>query len=76
MTELMSLVYANDPNGGPDDPVVLRNLIHRARKKLAPQGYTIVCWPHGKGGRYRLIPLKHQYADKHYHGTAGMLSCL
>ena len=51
--EILALVYAEDPNGGPSNPNTVSVLIKRANEELAPQGFRITpAWP-GYGGRYR-----------------------
>jgi hypothetical protein len=55
--ELMSAVYAADPNGGPNTPNTLSVIIKRANAQLAPQGYRITPAWLGRGARYRLVPL-------------------
>lgn len=52
--ELMSLLYADDPNGGPEWDNVISVLINKANKQLAPQGYRISPAWKGHGARYRL----------------------
>jgi hypothetical protein len=74
MDELVSLVYAEHPNGEPDYAAnSIKTTIHNANKQLLPQGYVIRSTM-GPGARYRLLPAKHHLPDKHYHGTAGMLA--
>jgi hypothetical protein len=52
--EIFALVYAEDPNGGPNSPNTVSILIKRANAELAGQGYRITpAWP-AHGGRYRL----------------------
>jgi hypothetical protein len=54
-SELLSLVYEHDPNGGPQTANTISTLIARANKEIASQGYQITpAWP-GHGGRYRLV---------------------
>jgi hypothetical protein len=53
-SEVLALVYADDPNGGPTNPNTVSVLIQRANAELAGQGFRITpAWP-GHGGRYRL----------------------
>jgi hypothetical protein len=53
-SEVLSLAYAADPDGGPSSPNTVSVLIGLANKELAPQGFRIApAWP-GHGGRYRL----------------------
>lgn len=56
-TELMGLVYADDPDGGPDDSVALRVSIYNANKELAKHGYRIKATNPGRGARYQLVSL-------------------
>jgi hypothetical protein len=52
--DLADLVYADDPDGGPDNTFAICQLVYQARLRLIPQGYTIVS-NRGPGARYRLI---------------------
>ena len=52
--ELMGLVYARDPSGGPEDFGVLRVNIYHANKELAGLGYRIRTTHRGPGARYQL----------------------
>ena len=51
--ELLDLVYANDPNGGPDTENVISVLVKKANNDLAPLGYCITATG-GPGSRYHL----------------------
>lgn len=53
--ELMGAVYANDPDGGPDDPVTMRVMKYRLNKLIAPLGWRIVGRPGGPGSKYYLV---------------------
>lgn len=53
--ELLDRVYADDPDGGPDNPNTVAVLIKHANVDLAPQGYRIEPTWRGRGARYRLI---------------------
>ena len=53
--ELLDLVYADDPNGGPDNPNTISVLIKHANKELAAQGFRIEPAWLGRGARYRLV---------------------
>jgi hypothetical protein len=76
MGELIDLAYGDRPNGEPEwSENSLRTLIRNANRELLPQGYVIRAH-RGPGARYYMLPTKHHYPDKHYHGTAGMLSSL
>lgn len=55
--DLMGLVYADDPNGGPEHPRIITVLINRANRQLAGQGYVIKPTWLGRGARYRLVPI-------------------
>lgn len=73
MDELVSLAYADHPNGEPDYAAnSIKTTIHYANKQLLPQGYVIRSTM-GPGARYRMLPIVHPHPDKHYYGTAGML---
>src|SRR6516225_1673600 len=39
--ELADWLYADDPNGGPENTFAVCQLVHQARLQLAAQGYTI-----------------------------------
>jgi hypothetical protein len=53
--DLVDLVYADDPNGGPLTAQRSLNVIaHRANIQLRPQGYQIKSMWLGRGARYRL----------------------
>jgi hypothetical protein len=51
--ELIALVYASDPNGGPSTENVISVLVKRANEDLAGQGYRITS-NGGPGSRYQL----------------------
>ena len=53
--ELLSLVYADDVDGGPDNPNTISVLIKHANAELAAQGYRIEPTWRGRGARYRLV---------------------
>jgi hypothetical protein len=51
--DLAAEVYADDPDGGPDNDLAICQLVHQARLQLKPQGYTIVS-DRGPGAHYTL----------------------
>jgi hypothetical protein len=51
--ELIDLVYASDPNGGPENPNTISVLVKFANRDLARQGYQITATG-GPGSRYCL----------------------
>jgi hypothetical protein len=54
--DLVDLVYADDPDGGPLTAQRCLNVIaHRANAQLRPQGYQIKSMWLGRGARYRLV---------------------
>ena len=54
--DLVDLVYADDPDGGPLTAQRSLNVIaHRANAQLRPQGYQIESMWLGRGARYRLV---------------------
>jgi hypothetical protein len=53
--EPLDLVYADDPNGGPDNPNTVSVLIKHANTELAAQGFRISPAWLGRGARYRLV---------------------
>ena len=53
--ELLNAVYADDVDGGPDNPNTIAVLIKHANAELAPQGYRIAPAWRGRGARYRMI---------------------
>jgi hypothetical protein len=53
--ELLDLVYADDPNGGPDTPNTISVLVKNANAELAALGYRIEPAWRGRGARYRLV---------------------
>jgi hypothetical protein len=56
LSELVDLIYSDDPAGG---PLTARNslnvIAHRANKQLSEQGYRIESTWRGRGARYRLV---------------------
>jgi hypothetical protein len=52
--ELMTVVYADDVDGGPDNPNTISVLIKHANAELAAQGFRIAPTWRGPGARYRL----------------------
>jgi hypothetical protein len=55
--EIIATVYADDIDGGPDNPNTISVLIHHANAELAAQGFRILPTWRGRGARYRLIQL-------------------
>lgn len=58
---LIEALYADDPNGGPDNPEgVVRTLVSRLRALLPNYGWNIPInrAGHGNFGRYRLKPVE------------------
>lgn len=53
--ELLSLVYADDIDGSPDNPNTISVLIKRANEELATQGFRISPAWLGRAARYRLV---------------------
>jgi hypothetical protein len=53
--ELLDLVYAADPNGGPNNPNTISVLIKHANEELAAKGFRIESAWLGRGARYRLV---------------------
>jgi hypothetical protein len=53
--EILNLAYADDPNGGPDDPNTISVLIKHANAELVTQGFRILPAWRGRGARYRLV---------------------
>jgi hypothetical protein len=53
--EILDLVYADDPNGGPANPNTVSVLIMRANEELAAQGFRILPAWRGRGARYQLV---------------------
>jgi hypothetical protein len=51
--EIIDLVYASDPNGGPTNENTISVLVKRANEDLVNQGWRIVS-SGGPGSRYRL----------------------
>jgi hypothetical protein len=54
--ELADWLYADDPNGGPENTLAVCQLVHQARLQLSRQGYTILS-DRGPGAHYRLAKL-------------------
>jgi hypothetical protein len=54
-SEIIAVVYADDIDGGPDNPNTISVLIHHANAELAPQGFRIEPAWLGRGARYRLV---------------------
>jgi hypothetical protein len=54
--ELADWLYADDPNGGPENTLAVCQLVHQARLQLCEQGYTIIS-DRGPGAHYRLAKL-------------------
>jgi hypothetical protein len=54
---LIRIVYACDPNGGPDTPNTVSVIVHHANRVLRQQGYEITS-AKGRGARYRLVQTK------------------
>jgi len=52
--EIIATVYADDIDGGPDNPNTVSVLIKRANEELAAQGFRIEPAWLGRGARYRL----------------------
>jgi|SRR6516164_293030 len=53
-SEIIAVVYASDPNGGPVNPNTVSVLIKHANAELAAQGFRITPAWLGRGARYRL----------------------
>ena len=56
--ELLDVVYADDIDGGPENPNTVAVLIKYANAELAAQGYQIAPTWRGRGARYRLIEIQ------------------
>ena len=54
-SELIDVIYATDPNGGPDCPNTISVLIHHANHELRAQGFQIAPAWRGRGARYQLV---------------------
>ena len=54
-SEIISIIYSDDPNGGPDNPNTISVLIKHANEELAAQGFHIEPAWLGRGARYRLV---------------------
>jgi len=56
INNLVDLVYARDPDGGPlTAPRSLNVMAHKANKQLRSQGYQIKSMWMGRGAIYRLV---------------------
>jgi hypothetical protein len=55
--ELLDVVYADDVDGGPDNPNTIAVLIKHANADLAALGYRIQPTWRGRGARYRMTRL-------------------
>lgn len=54
--ELAGLIYAEDPDGGPDDfAQAIRNFVRQVNRKIRPRGWTVNS-PPGPGAGYMLRP--------------------
>ena len=53
--EIITTVYADDIDGGPDNPNTISVLIKHANEELAAQGFRIEPAWLGHGARYRLV---------------------
>ena len=53
--EIIATVYADDIDGGPDNPNTVSVLIKHANAQLAEQGFRIEPAWRGRGARYRLV---------------------
>jgi hypothetical protein len=53
--ELLDLVYATDPNGGPANENTISVTIRNANRELVNLGYCITPAWLGRGARYRLV---------------------
>jgi hypothetical protein len=51
--DLRAIVWADDPNGGPENPKVLHVHICQLNKRLAPLGFVVRA-PFGAGAGYRI----------------------
>jgi hypothetical protein len=51
---LRDIIWANDPNGGPEDPKTLHVHVHQLNKLLAPHRMCVRA-NKGAGATYRLI---------------------
>jgi hypothetical protein len=60
--ELIDLIYADDIDGGPDNPNTISVLIKYANAELGAQGFRIEPTWLGRGARYRLIKLESRRA--------------
>jgi hypothetical protein len=58
IAELMDVVYADDPSGGPETPNSLYVIKRFANRQLTPQGYRIEPTSRGAGARYRLVEIE------------------
>jgi hypothetical protein len=55
--ELLDLVYACDPGGGPSNENVVSVIIKSANAELAHYGYRIASMWRGRGAKYRLLKM-------------------
>ena len=55
--ELMRKLYADDPDGGPDNLKIIGVLVFKARQRLRLDGYWIESST-GRGGGYRIRELR------------------
>ena len=53
--EILDVVYADDPDGGPANANTISVLIKHANSELAAQGFRILPAWLGRGARYRLV---------------------
>jgi hypothetical protein len=58
--EIIAAVYADDIDGGPDNPNTISVPIKHANVELAAQGYRIEPAWRGRGARYRLVTINQQ----------------
>jgi hypothetical protein len=56
--EILATVYADDIDGGPNNPNTIAVLIKHANAELVAQGYRIAPTWLGRGARYRLVKLE------------------
>ena len=57
-SEIVATIYADDIEGGPDNPNTVSVIIKKANEELAAQGYCMSPAWLGRGARYRLIKLE------------------
>ena len=53
--EIIATVYADDIDGGPDNPNTISVLTHHANRELKEQAFRILPAWRGRGARYRLV---------------------